>query len=146
MTWHFSGWNFIVHIFSHFSRASRSSCSLFASASDLISLYKRQSSAKRRESEWLPASGRSLIRAKKSKGPSTVSCGTSEITSAWDNLHPSNSTRFFLLPRKDSIYCSVCPLTPTFATFHQSPIPLWHLNLCLGPCVIITRYWRFHVL
>ena len=112
MTWHFSGWNFICHIFSHFSSASRSSCSLFASASDLISLYRRQSSAKRRESEWLTASGRSLMKAKKSKGPNTVPCGTPEITSAWEDLHPSNSTRCFLWPRKDSIHCSVCPLTP----------------------------------
>ena len=59
---------FTCHIFSHFSSASRSSGSLFASASDLTSLYKRQSSAERRESEWLTASGRSLMKAKKSKG------------------------------------------------------------------------------
>ena len=81
MTWHFSGWNFICHIFSHFSSTSRSSCSLFASASDLTSI-KRQSLAKRPESEWLIASDRSLMKAKERKGSISVFCGTPEITSA----------------------------------------------------------------
>ena len=50
------------------------------------------------------------MKAKKSKGPNTVPCGTPEITSAWEDLHSSNSTRCFLWPRKDSIHCSVCLL------------------------------------
>ena len=60
-TLHISGWNCIFNNFSHFSTASRSSCSLMAAASDLTSLYTRQSSVKRRESEWLTSSGRSYM-------------------------------------------------------------------------------------
>ena len=48
MTWHFSGWNFICHFLSHSSKARRSCWTDSASASQLMSLYSRQSSAKRR--------------------------------------------------------------------------------------------------
>ena len=81
MTWHFSRCNFICHFDSHSSSASRSSCSFWASSPILKSLFKRQSSAKRRGSECLSASGRSLIKAKNSRGPKAVPCGTPEITS-----------------------------------------------------------------
>ena len=95
MTWHFSG-NFICHFHSHSSKACRSCWTDSASASHLMSLYSRQSSAKRRGSEFLTASGRSLIKARNSGGPKTVPWGMSEtviflqfcLYASWDSLDP----------------------------------------------------------
>ena len=76
----------------HFSRFSRSFCSLLWSFWLLISRYNKQSSAKSLTDD-LTASGRSLLWQRNSMGLSTVPCGTPETTvTCWDDS-PSNIFR-----------------------------------------------------
>ena len=84
----------------HFSRFSRSFCSLLWSFWLLISRYNRQSSAKSRTDDYkLTASGRSFMGQIHSMGPSIVPCGTPEYTvTCWDDS-PSNVTLIFLFVR-----------------------------------------------
>ena len=65
----FSRWNFICHFLSHSSKVRRSCWTDSASASQLMNLYSRQSSAKRRGLDALTDSGRSFINARNNSGP-----------------------------------------------------------------------------
>ena len=56
--------------------------------------------------------GRSLMKTKKSKGPSTVPCGTPDVTWAVSNVAPSSTTSCCLSLRNDLIHFNVVPLTP----------------------------------
>ena len=56
-------------------------------------------------------SGMSLMKTKKSKGPSTVPCGTPDVIWAASDVVPS-STSCCLSLRNDLIHFNVVPLTP----------------------------------
>ena len=95
----------------HFSRFSRSFCSLLWSFWLLISRYNKQSSAKNLTDD-LTASGRSFMWKRNSMGPSTVPCGTPESTViCWDDA-PSNVTLIFLFVRKFISHLCTGPLIP----------------------------------
>ena len=52
------------------------------------------------------------MKTKKSKGPSTVPCGTPDVTWAVSDVAPSSTTSCCLSLRNDLIHFSVLPLTP----------------------------------
>ena len=76
---HLEGLNFISQVFCHSSSLSRSFWRREVSLSDLTGRYSRQSSAKRRTFE-VRLLGRSFMYSRKKRGPSTVPCGTPEVT------------------------------------------------------------------
>ena len=106
MTWHFFWVNCIYHFLSHSSKARRSCWTDSPSTSQLMGLYSRQSSAKRRGSESLSDSGRSFINVRNNSGPRTVSRCTPEMTSACWGLLPSSNTCCFLCPRNHCLRIS----------------------------------------
>ena len=57
-------------------------------------------------------SGRSHMRTKKSKGQSTVPCGTPDVTWALSDVASSSTTSCCPSLRKDLIHFNVLPLTP----------------------------------
>jgi hypothetical protein len=107
----FCGWNSICHVSSHCCSDVRSLCKAAASSSFRICLYNRQSSAKSRTS-GVVCSGKSFMKVKNSNGPFTVPCGTPDITSAQEDVTPSNTTFCVLLLKKSCTYFQVFPLTP----------------------------------
>ena len=80
-----SGLKTICHSLSHSCRWLRSVCSDAAFCWSRMTLYRWQSSAKSRtEEETLE--GRSLMYTKNRRGPSTVPCGTPDVTAARDDV------------------------------------------------------------
>ena len=57
----------------------------------LLSLYRTESSANRRTVEWI-LSGRSLMYIRKRRGPSTVPCGTPDLTWVQGECSPLTTT------------------------------------------------------
>ena len=90
---HFDGFNDIPHVMLQFSSVDRSFCNRIWSSIDLIGLYTKKSSANRRiVVPALRLLGISLMKRRKSRGPSTVPCGTPESTlSSFENT-PSTMT------------------------------------------------------
>ena len=82
-----------------------------ASLSVLMCRYSRQSSAKR----WalaLTLDDRSMKYARNSRGPSTVPCGTQEVTGPELDDLPSTTIFWVLSGRKHLIHWSFVPITP----------------------------------
>ena len=93
------------------SSCFRSSCKEMWSLMELISLYSKQSSAKRRTFD-VTESGRSFMWHRKSSGPRTVPWGTPESTLVDSDADPSSTTRIVLLVRKLVSQDKVVPCTP----------------------------------
>ena len=106
ITTHFSGWKAICHLFSHSYIELRSFCRICVSLLFRIGRNNRQSSANSLASDSVD-SGRSLMNSKKSKGPSTVPCGTQDSTSAVVDLWPSSCTSCVRWLRKSWIHKKV---------------------------------------
>ena len=94
------------------SNADKSSCRRAESWLDVICLKSRQSSANNLASECFVDSGMPLTKARKSKGPNTVPCGTPESTSASVDSVPSSKPDCFLWLKKDSVQRRVNSRTP----------------------------------
>ena len=103
-TWLLEGLKFISHIFSHFSRLSRSLCELRAR-------YIAVSSAKSLTLD-LTCSGRSIIYTRKSIEPRTEPCGTPEETGIQFEFTLLMTTACFLLSKKALIHFRVSPVIP----------------------------------
>ena len=91
MTKHFAVLNPICQSFSHLVNLLMSSCKISQSFTDFICRYKIQSSANKRTCD-LTADGRSLMCIRKSSGPSTVPCGTPDVTGELVDWEPSSTT------------------------------------------------------
>ena len=105
----------------HCSSMSRSFCRETWSSGLWISRYTRQSSAKR----WHLVDGcrtdkRPLMYRRNRSGPSTVPCGTPEVTSELEENCPSMITLCVCPRRNDSIYVRMLPLMPYCLSFHSS--------------------------
>ena len=81
------------------------------SLSDLTGRYSRQSSAKRRTFE-VRLLGRSFMYSRKKRGPSTVPCGTPEVTWMGVDADPFITTCWVLSVRKLSIHDDIGPVMP----------------------------------
>ena len=60
----------------------------------------------------LTLGGKSFMKAMKSRGPSTLPCGTPEVTGEVSDLKPSSTTCCVLPERKSCIHFSKLPLIP----------------------------------
>ena len=96
---------------SHSANMLRSSCSVSQSEMSLICVYTMQSSAKSLELETI-LSGRSLMKRRKSMGPSTDPWGTPLTTGTLSDELPSTTTLWIRPDRKDAIQLCMFPLTP----------------------------------
>ena len=99
---HFCGWNSILLIVSHLWRESRSLCRVALSSGDLITRYRRLSSAN--SLRCVPCERSfaiSLMYTRNSKGPNTVPCGTPERTGRGDDSEPSTMTVCSRFDKKD---------------------------------------------
>ena len=103
MMLHFFTLNCIPQVLLHWVSLSRSCCSMWQSACILTSRHRRQSSANRRIDEDVSAV-MSLMKMRKSRGPSTVPWGTPDITGASLEVNPSTTTLWFLHDRNDSTH------------------------------------------
>ena len=63
--------------------------------------------------------GRSLMKARNSKGPGTLSCGKPEVTGEVSEQEPSSTTCCVLPDRKSCTNFSKLPLTPYFSSFSR---------------------------
>ena len=108
MTSHLDGLNDICHFCCHSSREARSDCRTSVSAGLSILLYSNVSSANNLAVEWT-ASGRSLMYARKSRGPKTLPWGTPERTRALVDRQPSRAPCCVRLDRKSRIHVRVVP-------------------------------------
>ena len=89
MTLHFLGLNLSCHLSCHACSCMRSCCSSWQSRTDFTDLYITQSSANSRTVDVV-CSARSLMKIRKSSGPSTDPCGTPDFTDAGPNVSPSS--------------------------------------------------------
>jgi len=89
------------------------------SLSFLMTLYMRLSSANSRMS-YDVRSGISLIYARNRSGPSTVPCGTPDITSSLVDLVPSSTTRWVRFLRNDWIQQQTGPWIPQYSSLYRS--------------------------
>jgi len=109
--WHFLVLKVICQATDQWNNLSMSSCSWIVSWSDVIFLYRMQSSAKRRISDVM-LSETSLMYRRKSKGPRTVPCGTPDVTGSQVDWDPFTTTRCLRLDKKELIQLSVLPRIP----------------------------------
>ena len=102
---------------------SRSSCSMAASSSLVIFVYRMQSSANSLTlHDKNKDSGKSLMKRRKSNGPVTVPWGTLDSTSTHGEFSPSTITRCFLFVTNDLIQACVLFLIPQRQSLSNS---LW---------------------
>ena len=71
-----------------------------------------QSSANSLVLEWVTFSGRSLMKARNNRGPSTVPWGTPELTGACADDYPFRTTHWCLSARKWEIHIRLSLRTP----------------------------------
>ena len=111
MTSHLLGLNSINHSASHCCIVSRSFCSVFASASQLIVQYNKQPAANSLtfDEVFLVIS---LMKIRKRSGPNTVPWGTSDVTSDLEECFPSSTTSCFRFVRKSLIQLCRFQRTP----------------------------------
>ena len=110
MTLHFLGLNLSCHLFCHACSCMRS-CSSWQSRTDFTDLYITQSSANSRTVDVV-CSARSLMKIRKSSGPSTDPCGTPDFTDAGPDVSPSTTTLSVLHSRNDCIHPYMLPSMP----------------------------------
>ena len=104
MTLHFFTLNCMPQVLLHWTSMFSSCCSMWQSACVLTSRYRRQSSANWQIDEDV-SEEMSLMKMRKSRGPSTVNCGMPDITGASLEVNPSTKTTlWFLLDRNDSTH------------------------------------------
>ena len=96
MTLHFFGLNLSCHLSCHACSCMRSCCSSWQSRTDFTDLYITQSSANSRTMDVV-CSARSLMKIRKSSGPSTDPCGEPDFTDAGPDVSPSTTTLWVLL-------------------------------------------------
>ena len=108
---HFPGLNRMPQSLPHPSRADRSCCNARLSDWDLICLYNKQSSTNSRTWDETTLS-KSFICNRKSRGPSTVPCGTPDSTLLAEDLCPSTTTCWSRVLKKAAVHCSICPWMP----------------------------------
>ena len=92
----------------------------------VITLNSRQSSAKSLVDEFWTTCGRSLMYARKRRGPRTVPWGTPDVMSAGEECTPSRSTSCFLSAKNDPIHLSVLSWTPWKSKFVEKS-GMWYL-------------------
>ena len=108
---HLCGFKVICQEFTHNLCWTRSSSNWMALFEERIVRYTKQSSANSLTDEVI-LSVMSLIKIRKSNGPSTVPCGTPEVTGTTLDDTPSTITHCFLLLRRLLIHCNVLLLMP----------------------------------
>ena len=92
---HLSIFNFICQVLHHLMSESISLCSNTESCSDCIGRYNIQSSANNLIVQCDRQSGKSLMYVKNKSGPSTVPCGTPEVTNVGVEKEPSTVISHF---------------------------------------------------
>ena len=108
MTSHLSGLRDMSQSLSHCCRLPRSSWSCFVSSMLEMERYIRQSSANILVVEDT-AAGKSLMNTRNNRGPSTVPCGTPDVTLAGVDIWPTITTLCVRSLRNASIHCKTCP-------------------------------------
>ena len=103
ITMHLVGLKLICQVCSHCPSAERSLWRRALSLSISITLYRKLSSANNLVWEDHIDCDRSFMKHKNRSGPSTVPCGTPDMTSTGSDVTPSRAT-WLLWWRKDSIH------------------------------------------
>ena len=103
MTLHFLGLNLSCHLYCHACSCMRSCYSSWQPPTVFTDLYTTQSSANSQTVEFV-CSARSLMKIRKSRGPSTDPCGTPDFTDAGPDVSPSTTTLWVLPLRNDCIH------------------------------------------
>ena len=108
MTLHFLGLNFSWHLSCHACSCIRS-CTVVAPDNHVQTslIYKSNS-----RSVDVVCSARSLMKIRKSSGPSTNLCGTPDFTDAGPNVSPSTTTIWVLPSKSDCIHPYRLPSMP----------------------------------
>ena len=111
MTLHFFGLNLSCHFSCHACSCVRSCCSSWQSRTDFTDLYITQSSANSRTVDVV-CSARSLMKIRKSSGPSTDPRGMPDFADAGPDVSPSTTTLWVLPSRNDCIHPYRLPSMP----------------------------------